>query len=153
LTRARSWRKALPQGERRETRPSSSNAKKGEGGCLSAILHRVWKDSGVDGDGAFQRLDHCRQPPFTGPEWTAEIVIDVSSTGRFWHKLVAFLGPGYFVAVGYIEPGNWATSLAGGSKFGYALLSNVMAIILQALCAAASSPHSTCSSSRCSVAD
>ena len=61
-------------------------------------------------------------------------------SGSFWHKLVAFLGPGYLVAVGYMDPGNWATSLAGGSKFGYALLtvallSNVMAILLQALCA------------------
>src|SRR6188472_572294 len=61
-------------------------------------------------------------------------------TGPLWKKLVAFLGPGYLVAVGYMDPGNWATSLAGGSKFGYALLSiallsNIMAIILQALCA------------------
>ena len=60
--------------------------------------------------------------------------------GPFWRKLAAFLGPGYLVAVGYMDPGNWATSLAGGSKFGYALLtiallSNIMAIILQALCA------------------
>jgi manganese transport protein len=55
-------------------------------------------------------------------------------------RLAAFLGPGYLVAVGYMDPGNWATSLAGGSKFGYtllvvALISNFMAIILQALCA------------------
>src|SRR5262245_21188839 len=61
-------------------------------------------------------------------------------TGSMWRKLVAFLGPGYLVAVGYMDPGNWATSLAGGSKFGYALLtivllSNIMAILLQALCA------------------
>jgi manganese transport protein len=61
-------------------------------------------------------------------------------TGPMWRKLLAFLGPGYLVAVGYMDPGNWATSLAGGSKFGYALLSiallsNIMAIILQALCA------------------
>jgi manganese transport protein len=61
-------------------------------------------------------------------------------TGSFWRKLLAFLGPGYLVAVGYMDPGNWATSLAGGSKFGYALLtvaliSNIMAILLQALCA------------------
>ncbi|MBI5908893.1 MAG: Nramp family divalent metal transporter [Betaproteobacteria bacterium] len=60
--------------------------------------------------------------------------------GPLWRKLVAFLGPGYLVAVGYMDPGNWATSLAGGSKFGYALLtvallSNLMAILLQALCA------------------
>ena len=57
----------------------------------------------------------------------------------FWRKLLAFFGPGYLVAVGYMDPGNWATSLAGGSKFGYALLtiallSNIMAIILQSLC-------------------
>jgi len=55
-------------------------------------------------------------------------------------RLAAFLGPGYLVAVGYMDPGNWATSLAGGSKFGYTLLvvslvSNIMAIVLQALCA------------------
>jgi manganese transport protein len=61
-------------------------------------------------------------------------------SGSMWRKLVAFLGPGYLVAVGYMDPGNWATSLAGGSKFGYALLfiallSNLMAILLQALCA------------------
>jgi manganese transport protein len=60
-------------------------------------------------------------------------------TGPFWRKLLSFLGPGYLVAVGYMDPGNWATSLAGGSKFGYALLtvallSNLMAILLQALC-------------------
>ena len=61
-------------------------------------------------------------------------------SGPLWKKLAAFLGPGYLVAVGYMDPGNWATSLAGGSKFGYALLtiallSNLMAILLQALCA------------------
>jgi manganese transport protein len=60
--------------------------------------------------------------------------------GSIGKKLLAFLGPGYLVAVGYMDPGNWATSLAGGSKFGYslltiALLSNMMAILLQALCA------------------
>ncbi|TAK49320.1 MAG: divalent metal cation transporter [Xanthobacteraceae bacterium] len=59
--------------------------------------------------------------------------------GPMWRKLIAFLGPGYLVAVGYMDPGNWATSLAGGARFGYALLSvallsNVMAVILQALC-------------------
>ncbi|MBB5045689.1 manganese transport protein [Rhodopseudomonas rhenobacensis] len=66
--------------------------------------------------------------------------IRVAKSGSFWRKLVAFLGPGYLVAVGYMDPGNWATSLAGGSKFGYALLavaliSNIMAIVLQSLCA------------------
>lgn len=58
----------------------------------------------------------------------------------FWRKLLAFSGPGYLVAVGYMDPGNWATDLAGGSKFGYDLLSvifisNLMAILLQTLCA------------------
>ena len=53
---------------------------------------------------------------------------------------MAFIGPGYLVAVGYMDPGNWATSIAGGAQFGYALLvvalmSNIMAIILQSLCA------------------
>jgi manganese transport protein len=61
-------------------------------------------------------------------------------SGPYWRKLIAFLGPGYLVATGYMDPGNWATSLAGGSKFGYALLtiallSNMMAILLQSLCA------------------
>src|SRR5215813_4583277 len=58
----------------------------------------------------------------------------------FWRKLLAFAGPGYLVAVGYMDPGNWATDLAGGSKFGYTLLSvilisNLLAILLQSLCA------------------
>ena len=53
-------------------------------------------------------------------------------------KLLAFAGPGYLVAVGYMDPGNWATDLAGGSQFGYALLSvilisNLMAVLLQGL--------------------
>ena len=66
------------------------------------------------------------------------ISVPVNATN--WRKFLAFLGPGYLVAVGYMDPGNWATSLAGGSKFGYtllfiALLSNIMAIILQSLCA------------------
>jgi len=66
--------------------------------------------------------------------------IRVPANGSSIRKLVSFVGPGYLVAVGYMDPGNWATSLAGGSKFGYtllfvALLSNIMAIILQALCA------------------
>jgi manganese transport protein len=65
--------------------------------------------------------------------------VRTARSGSFGRKLLAFLGPGYLVAVGYMDPGNWATSLAGGSKFGYALLtvamlSNVMAIVLQSLC-------------------
>jgi manganese transport protein len=58
----------------------------------------------------------------------------------WWRKLAAFAGPGYLVAVGYMDPGNWATDLAGGSQFGYALLSvvllsNLMAVVLQSLAA------------------
>ncbi len=66
--------------------------------------------------------------------------IPVLASGPTWRKAAAFVGPGYLVAVGYMDPGNWATSLAGGSKFGYtllivALVSNIIAIVLQSLCA------------------
>jgi manganese transport protein len=69
-----------------------------------------------------------------------EVWGSIPITGTGWRRILAFLGPGYLVSVGYMDPGNWATSLAGGSKFGYALLSiallsNLMAILLQALCA------------------
>lgn len=64
--------------------------------------------------------------------------IAVNDKKSFFKKLLAFSGPGYLVAVGYMDPGNWATDLAGGSKFGYTLLSiillsNLMAIVLQYL--------------------
>src|SRR5689334_20996270 len=70
----------------------------------------------------------------------AHRTIPVPAGLGFWRKLLAFSGPGYLVAVGYMDPGNWATDLAGGSQFGYSLLSvillsNLMAILLQALCA------------------
>jgi manganese transport protein len=66
--------------------------------------------------------------------------IAVPSELGFLKKMLAFSGPGYLVAVGYMDPGNWATDLAGGSAFGYSLLSvillsNLMAILLQSLCA------------------
>ncbi|MDE1991814.1 MAG: Nramp family divalent metal transporter [Rhizobiaceae bacterium] len=66
--------------------------------------------------------------------------VETAKGGSMLRRVAAFAGPGYLVAVGYMDPGNWATSLAGGSKFGYALLtvalmSNIMAVILQALCA------------------
>ncbi|WP_123150384.1 Nramp family divalent metal transporter [Mesorhizobium delmotii] len=66
--------------------------------------------------------------------------IAVRQSGSAWRRAAAFVGPGYLVAVGYMDPGNWATSLAGGSRFGYtllvvALVSNIMAIVLQSLCA------------------
>jgi manganese transport protein len=65
--------------------------------------------------------------------------VAVPITASFWRKLFAFSGPGFLVAVGYMDPGNWATDLAGGSQFGYTLLavillSNLMAILLQHLC-------------------
>ncbi len=64
--------------------------------------------------------------------------IAVPVHASFWKKLIAYSGPGYLVAVGYMDPGNWATSLAAGSQFGYTLLSvvflsNLMAILLQYL--------------------
>src|SRR5215216_5133405 len=69
----------------------------------------------------------------------AEVYRSVPVTGAtWWRKILAFAGPGYLVAVGYMDPGNWATDLAGGSRFGYALLSvilisNLMAVLLQGL--------------------
>lgn len=65
--------------------------------------------------------------------------IPVPNSKGFWRKMLAYAGPGYLVSVGYMDPGNWATDLAGGAKFGYALLSvillsNLMAILLQSLC-------------------
>jgi manganese transport protein len=69
----------------------------------------------------------------------AEVYQSIPVAGRtWWRKLLAFAGPGYLVAVGYMDPGNWATDLAGGSRFGYALLaviliSNLMAVLLQGL--------------------
>ena len=65
--------------------------------------------------------------------------ITASGPAGSFRKMATFFGPGYLVAVGYMDPGNWATSLAGGAKFGYALLfvallSSAMAVVLQALC-------------------
>jgi manganese transport protein len=76
-------------------------------------------------------------PHVSLPEVHRSIV--VPATASFWRKLFAFSGPGFLVAVGYMDPGNWATDLAGGAKFGYSLLmvimiSNFMAILLQHLC-------------------
>jgi manganese transport protein len=88
-------------------------------------------------------------PPVAGDGWRrasgtvslpeAHATVPVPSRG-FWRKLFAFAGPGYLVAVGYMDPGNWATDLAGGSRYGYTLLSvimlsNLMAILLQGLAA------------------
>jgi manganese transport protein len=66
--------------------------------------------------------------------------IPVRADAGMFRRALAFVGPGYLVSVGYMDPGNWATSIAGGAQFGYtllviALMSNIMAIILQSLCA------------------
>ena len=66
--------------------------------------------------------------------------VAVPASGGWLRRLLAFSGPGYMISVGYMDPGNWATDIAGGAKFGYALLSvillsNIMAILLQALAA------------------
>ncbi len=100
-----------------------------------------------------------RLPPDASPEavsaggWRADAAADVQRSlpevygsvavprgGHWSRRLLAFAGPGYLVSVGYMDPGNWATDLAGGSRFGYTLLSvillsNLMAILLQALAA------------------
>ena len=86
-------------------------------------------------------------PPGADPGWRraretpslAEVHRTIPVHGlTWWRKLLAFAGPGYLVAVGYMDPGNWATDLAGGSQFGYRLLSvilisNLMAVLLQGL--------------------
>src|SRR6185436_17063727 len=80
-----------------------------------------------------------RLPP--GSPSLPEVHKSISIDGvGFWRKFFAFAGPGYLVAVGYMDPGNWATDLAGGARYQYALLSvimisNFMAILLQALAA------------------
>ncbi len=77
----------------------------------------------------------------TAPFCPSEIrgTVAVPQGKSTWRTLLAFFGPGYLVAVGYMDPGNWATDIAGGSQFGYALLSvvflsNLMAVLLQSLC-------------------
>src|SRR5207245_9605660 len=77
------------------------------------------------------------------------------SSGASWiRKVLAFAGPGYLVAVGYMDPGNWATDIGGGSKFGYTLLtviliSNLMAMFLQALSATLGSETGRCLAQAC----
>jgi len=64
--------------------------------------------------------------------------VRISRSPFMWRRLLGFLGPGFLISVGYMDPGNWATDIAGGSQFGYTLLSvimisNLMAILLQSL--------------------
>ncbi|HKC47747.1 MAG TPA: Nramp family divalent metal transporter [Gemmatimonadales bacterium] len=86
----------------------------------------------------------AHEPGWRHPRLTpslAEVYRSVPVQGKsWWRKALAFAGPGYLVAVGYMDPGNWATDLAGGARFGYTLLSvilisNLMAILLQGLAA------------------
>ena len=84
-----------------------------------------------------QPLEHSLPPPEPSlPEVNASVRI--SSSTIPWRRLLGFLGPGFLISVGYMDPGNWATDIAGGSRFGYTLLfvimlSNLMAILLQSL--------------------
>jgi manganese transport protein len=92
-----------------------------------------------DSAGVAQAKVSWRQESQTPSLPEAHGSVRVMGRAGFWRKLLAFSGPGYLVAVGYMDPGNWATDLAGGSQFGYRLLSvillsNLMAIFLQALC-------------------
>ncbi len=84
----------------------------------------------------FSWLDDDREPSLPEVHGT----IHVPRAGAWFRRLFAFIGPGYMVSVGYMDPGNWATDLAGGASYGYTLLfivmlSNLMAILLQALAA------------------
>src|SRR5215468_5444589 len=75
------------------------------------------------------------------PRSLAEVHLTVPVSGTTWlRRLFAFAGPAYLVSVGYMDPGNWATDLAGGARFGYRLvwvliMSNLMAVLLQTLSA------------------
>jgi manganese transport protein len=96
----------------------------------------------------FRRMSPPERRPSQQPGWRYENAtpslaesyrsMPVSSDAGYWRKLLSFMGPGFMVAVGYMDPGNWATDLAGGSKYGFSLLSvillsNFMAMFLQAL--------------------
>src|SRR3974390_2986908 len=79
--------------------------------------------------------ESCRTQPSL-PEVHASVRI--SRSPFYWRRFLGFMGPGFLISVGYMDPGNWATDIAGGSRFGYTLLSvimlsNLMAILLQSL--------------------
>src|SRR5438128_1179756 len=92
--------------------------------------------------------DHLKNLPSEG--WRSSVTtpslseafrtVSFPTGAKFWRRLFAFIGPGYLVAVGYMDPGNWATDIQGGAKYGYSLLcvvllSNFIAIFLQGLSA------------------
>jgi manganese transport protein len=112
---------------RRNTRPASSNVKGG-----FRRLKKLTDHETASPDGWRRRSTTVSLPEAYG-------TVPVPS-GSAWRKLLAFAGPGYLVAVGYMDPGNWATDLAGGARHGYTLLSvivisSLLAILLQALAA------------------
>ncbi len=85
-----------------------------------------------------RQLDGWRYPRTMPSLPESHHTVAVPRGVNFWRKALAFAGPGYMVAVGYMDPGNWASDLAGGARFGYALvsvilISNIMAILLQSL--------------------
>src|SRR5665647_3446394 len=117
---------------------------------LVAIITKIGQSAQMD---ARSPADSAPEPVPGADGWRADAAADaqrslpemygtisVPRAGHWSRRLLAFIGPGYLVSVGYMDPGNWATDLAGGSKFGYTLLSvillsNLMAILLQALAA------------------
>jgi len=93
-------------------------------------------------------IDQAYRMPPTEKGWRRPVInhslpesygtISIPKNGSFWRKMMAFAGPGLMVAVGYMDPGNWATDIAGGARFGYTLLivvlaSNLFAMLLQHL--------------------
>ena len=96
--------------------------------------------TGDAGRGDDRLFDGFKEPVGEPSLVESHRTVDVAHGAGFLRRFAAFLGPGFLVAVGYMDPGNWATSIAGGSEFGYTLLtavllSSLMAILLQALCA------------------
>src|SRR5213080_4886802 len=94
-------------------------------------------NTGVEGPAASTETGWHSQPPRPS---LSEVhrTLAVPQSATFLRKLLAFAGPGFLVAVGYMDPGNWATDLAAGSRYNYTLLSvillsNLMAILLQTL--------------------
>src|ERR1700675_2635070 len=85
-------------------------------------------------------MDHKSSHPHQSLSEVHESVDTTSTRRPGWRRILSFFGPAYLVSVGYMDPGNWATDLAGGSKFGYRLIwvllmSNLMALLLQGLSA------------------
>lgn len=95
-------------------------------------------DAAISASEGWRLTDTPEEPRLSLPEVNSTVA--VPQGGTWLRRMFAFMGPGYMVSVGYMDPGNWATDLAGGSQFGYTLLtvillSNLMAIVLQALSA------------------